>query len=65
MSDHVPPAPPYRLFAEEPGARLGEEYLLLRQILDGTQAGISVMDTELRYRYVNPRMARMNGIPAA
>ncbi|MDG4859509.1 SpoIIE family protein phosphatase, partial [Streptomyces sp. T-3] len=25
----------------------------------------SVMDTELRYRYVNPRMARMNGIPAA
>ncbi|WP_327353717.1 SpoIIE family protein phosphatase [Streptomyces sp. NBC_01304] len=61
MSDD---APPYRLFAAEPDGRLGDEYRLLRQILDGTQAGISVMDTELRYRFVNRRMAQMNGIPA-
>ncbi len=38
---------------------------LLRQIVDGTSAGIAVLDTELRYVYVNAALARMNGIPAA
>ncbi|MDN3025267.1 SpoIIE family protein phosphatase [Streptomyces sp. S.PB5] len=37
---------------------------LLAQILDGTPAAIGVLDTELRYRYVNPTLARMNGVPA-
>lgn len=37
---------------------------LLGQILDGTPAAIGVLDTELRYRYVNPTLARMNGVPA-
>ncbi|MEU1624312.1 SpoIIE family protein phosphatase [Streptomyces sp. NPDC020096] len=38
---------------------------VLRQILEGTAAGIGVLDTELRYVYVNPALARMNGVPAA
>lgn len=37
---------------------------LLGQILDGTPAAVGVLDTELRYRYVNPTLARMNGVPA-
>ncbi|MFJ1758063.1 SpoIIE family protein phosphatase [Kitasatospora sp. NPDC088134] len=36
----------------------------LRQVLDGTPAGVAVLDTELRYRYVNPALAAMNGVPA-
>lgn len=36
----------------------------LRQVMDGTAAGIAVLDTELRYRYVNPALAGMNGVPA-
>ncbi|MFE0102308.1 SpoIIE family protein phosphatase [Streptomyces sp. NPDC059009] len=46
-------------------APLGREYRILRQIVEGTQAGVAVLDTRLRYLYVNPRMARMNGLPAA
>jgi len=38
--------------------------LHFRQVLDGTPAGIGVLDTELRYRYVNPALAQMNGVPA-
>ncbi|MBK3567076.1 SpoIIE family protein phosphatase [Streptomyces sp. MBT62] len=37
---------------------------LLGQIFDGTPAAIGVLDTELRYRYVNETLARMNGVPA-
>ncbi|MDI5962897.1 SpoIIE family protein phosphatase [Streptomyces sp. SL13] len=37
----------------------------LRQLVDGTAAGIAVLDTELRFVYVNPALARMNGVPAA
>ncbi|WP_308014130.1 SpoIIE family protein phosphatase [Streptantibioticus parmotrematis] len=37
---------------------------LLRRLLEGTTAGIGVLDTELRYLYVNPALARMNGVPA-
>ncbi|MEU6347958.1 SpoIIE family protein phosphatase [Streptomyces sp. NPDC047072] len=37
---------------------------VLRQILDGTAAAVGVLDTELRYLYVNPTLARMNGLPA-
>jgi PAS domain S-box-containing protein len=37
---------------------------LLGQVLAGTPAAIGVLDTELRYRYVNQTLARMNGVPA-
>ena len=37
---------------------------LLRQMLDGTSAAVVVFDSELRFRYVNPALARMNGLPA-
>ncbi|MFI8100744.1 SpoIIE family protein phosphatase [Streptomyces sp. NPDC086023] len=46
------------------GRTLAREYRLLRQILHGTLAGVAVLDTELRYLYVNPHMAVMTGIPA-
>ncbi|MFD8599554.1 SpoIIE family protein phosphatase [Kitasatospora sp. NPDC059646] len=36
----------------------------LRRVLDGTPAGVAVLDTRLRYRYVNPALAAMNGVPA-
>lgn len=45
-------------------SRLGREYRVLRQIVDGAAAGIVVLDTDLRYLYVNPHLARMNGMPA-
>ncbi|NGO74107.1 SpoIIE family protein phosphatase [Streptomyces sp. YC504] len=44
--------------------RLAEEYALLRDVVEGTEAAVSILDTQLRYRYVNPQMARMSGLPA-
>nr|WP_236072025.1 SpoIIE family protein phosphatase [Streptomyces polyasparticus] len=44
--------------------RLAGEYRVLRAIVEGAAAGMAVLDTELRYLYVNPHMARMNGLPA-
>lgn len=41
------------------------ESWLWRALLDGTEAGVALMDTDLRYVYVNPALARMNGIDAA
>ncbi|MFC1419590.1 SpoIIE family protein phosphatase [Streptacidiphilus cavernicola] len=38
---------------------------ILHQVLDGTTAGVALLDQELRYIYVNPTLARMNGAPAA
>lgn len=46
------------------GSAAGREYRMLRHIVNGTNAGVAVLDTRLRYVYVNPRMARWNGIPA-
>jgi PAS domain S-box-containing protein len=37
---------------------------ILHQVLDGTTAGVGVLDEELRYTYVNPTLALMNGAPA-
>lgn len=34
-------------------------------LLEGTAAGVAVLDTDLRYIYVNPALARMNGMDAA
>jgi PAS domain S-box-containing protein len=36
---------------------------LWKSLLRGTQAGIAILDTELRFRYVNPAMAQINGLP--
>lgn len=33
-------------------------------LLNGTTAGVAVLDTELRYVYVNPALAKMNGLAA-
>lgn len=38
---------------------------LLRGIVEGAAVGFAVLDTDLRYLYVNPHMARMTGLPAA
>jgi PAS domain S-box-containing protein len=45
------------------GSRLDDQ--ILRQLLDGTPAGVGILDADLRYRYVNPALATMNGLPAA
>jgi PAS domain S-box-containing protein len=47
----------------DPFSASGHE--LLFQVLDGTPAGVGVLDTNLCYRFVNPALARMNGLPPA
>ncbi|MGW1224292.1 SpoIIE family protein phosphatase [Streptomyces sp. NPDC001478] len=37
----------------------------LAALLDGTTAGVGVLDTGLRFLYVNPALERLNGLPAA
>ncbi len=44
--------------------RLVSEYGLLRQLVEGTAAGVVVLDTELRFVYVNPHMVRISGLSA-
>lgn len=52
--------------AEPPEAlEQAREYGILRDILEGTTAAVSVLDERLRYLYVNTAMSRMSGIPAA
>ncbi|MEJ8640771.1 PAS domain-containing protein [Streptomyces sp. MS1.HAVA.3] len=46
------------------GSDAAREDRMLRQIVEGTNAGVAVLDTRLRYLYVNPSMARWTGIPA-
>ncbi|WP_406095026.1 SpoIIE family protein phosphatase [Streptomyces sp. NBC_01013] len=41
------------------------DIVALAAVLDGTTAGVGVMDTHLRYAYVNPALERLNGLPAA
>ncbi|PWI20386.1 diguanylate cyclase [Streptomyces sp. Act143] len=36
---------------------------MLRDIVEGGAAAVAVLDTRLRYVYVNPHMARINGVP--
>ncbi|GJF33523.1 hypothetical protein KNE206_62230 [Kitasatospora sp. NE20-6] len=36
----------------------------LRELLEGTPGAVGVLDPELRYLYVNPALARINGAPA-
>lgn len=51
-----------------PGAadlpRLVEEYGLLHQLVEGTEAGVVVLDPDLRFLYVNPHMVRLSGLSA-
>ena len=47
----------------DPFSDTGRELLL--QVLNGTPAAVGVLDTDLCYRFVNPALARMNGLPAA
>lgn len=44
--------------------RLVEEYGLLRQLVEGTAAGVVVLDPDLRFLYVNPHMVRLSGLSA-
>ncbi|MFI9827676.1 SpoIIE family protein phosphatase [Streptomyces sp. NPDC051913] len=44
---------------------LGREYRMLRDIVEGGSAAVAVLDTRLRYVYVNPHMARINGVPVS
>ncbi|WP_329615262.1 SpoIIE family protein phosphatase [Streptomyces brevispora] len=37
----------------------------LAALIGGTTAGVGILDTKLRYLYVNPALERLNGIPAA
>jgi PAS domain S-box-containing protein len=41
-----------------------DDYRVTRGILDGSSAGICVVDPGLRYVYVNDALAAMNGLPA-
>ncbi|MDX6353209.1 MAG: hypothetical protein QOF98_112 [Streptomyces sp.] len=60
----MPIDPPHMWrFGTDPGLP-GEDWLW-RALVDGTGAGIAVLDTDLRYRYVNPALARMNGLDVA
>ncbi|MBW8795513.1 MAG: SpoIIE family protein phosphatase [Streptomyces sp.] len=50
--------------AEAPRAGMG--YVdMLRGIVEDAAVGFAVLDTDLRYLYVNPHMARATGVPAA
>lgn len=42
-----------------------DDYRVTRSILDGSGAGIGVLDPDLRYLYVNDALAALAGIPAA
>lgn len=46
------------------GLPLGPESRVLHRIVEGAQAGVAVLDTDLRYLYVNARMAGANGLAA-
>lgn len=39
--------------------------MALAALIGGTTAGVGVLDTKLRYLYVNPALERLNGVPAA
>jgi sigma-B regulation protein RsbU (phosphoserine phosphatase) len=51
--------------AEERAAELAERIDLMGPVLDAAPVGFALFDTDLRYRYVNGRLAEINNIPAA
>lgn len=46
------------------GAQPWVDQRTLALLLDGTPAGVGILDRELRYAFVNPALARMNGVAA-
>ncbi|MFF3390929.1 SpoIIE family protein phosphatase [Streptomyces sp. NPDC002669] len=50
-------------YAADPPPPFGPE--VLAALIGGTSAGVGVLDTGLRFLYVNPALERINGIPAA
>ncbi|MCQ4081024.1 SpoIIE family protein phosphatase [Streptomyces sp. RB6PN25] len=58
-TDASRPESPRRDASQPPGRSV------LLELVEGTTAGIGILDTELRYLYVNPALAVMNGVPAA
>jgi PAS domain S-box-containing protein len=50
---------------EAPAVALDEHTALLAATFDRSPMGVAVFDTDLRYRLVNPALARINGVPAA
>src|SRR5262249_24529019 len=46
-------------------AREREANALLDAISDSAPIGLAFLDRDLRYRRINPRLAEMNGLPAA
>ncbi len=53
------------LEAKDRSTALAEQVGLLAPVLDGSPIGVGVFDTELRFTYVNPQLARLNGRPAS
>ncbi|GAA1985264.1 SpoIIE family protein phosphatase [Kitasatospora viridis] len=58
LTDPAAPADPGTL------ATVLADYRLVRQVLDHAMLGVAVFDRHLRYRYVNPVLAAINGVPA-
>ncbi|MGW0658917.1 SpoIIE family protein phosphatase [Streptodolium elevatio] len=46
------------------GAQPWVDQQILALLLDGTAAGVGILDLDLKYAFVNPALARMNGVPA-
>jgi sigma-B regulation protein RsbU (phosphoserine phosphatase) len=51
--------------AEHRAQELTERIELIGPVLDAAPVGFALIDTDLRYRYVNERLAEINAIPAA
>jgi PAS domain S-box-containing protein len=49
--------------AEHRGTALAGQVRLLAPVLDGSPIGVGVFDTGLRFTYLNPQLARLNGRP--
>ncbi|MEW1774312.1 SpoIIE family protein phosphatase [Streptomyces sp. NPDC086777] len=58
------PGRPAPAAADAPPAGIGYADML-RGIVEDAAVGVAVLDTDLRYLYVNPHMARATGVPAA
>jgi sigma-B regulation protein RsbU (phosphoserine phosphatase) len=54
-----------RAAAERRAQELAERVELIGPLLDAAPIGFALLDTDLRYRYVNERLAEINGVAAA
>lgn len=60
-----PPGPVPSSTAGDPTPSCPAGAWLWHALLDGTEAGVAVLDNDLRFVYVNPALARINGLDAA